>query len=390
MAGTLDHRGPDDAGRWVDAAAGLALGHRRLSIIDLSATGHQPMTSACGRYVITYNGEIYNFREVRQILEQRGHRFRGHSDTEVLLAATTEWGIEQTLPACTACSPCAVGPRGAPADPRARPRRQEAAVLRLVRPNVPVRVRAEGPASSPRIRWRDRPRRARPARPARLGAGAVFDLSGHPQAAAGRAPQRRCRRWTSPRSRRSGRRRRRRGRRSSAVSGSFDEAVGALDTLLDAAVRARMIADVPLGALLSGGVDSSAVVALMQAASAMPCAPSRSAFGSRSTTRRRSPGRSRHISAPTTPSCTSGRRTVWRSCPGCRKCTTSRSPIRPRSRPPWSAGSPARTSPWRSRAMAGTSCSPAISAIAARWTWRRLQPWPAQARRAVEELAGAG
>ena len=56
------------------------------------------MTSACGRYVITYNGEIYNFREVRQILEQRGHRFRGHSDTEVLLAATTEWGIEQTLP----------------------------------------------------------------------------------------------------------------------------------------------------------------------------------------------------------------------------------------------------------------------------------------------------
>ena len=192
-------------------------------IIDLSATGHQPMTSACGRYVITYNGEIYNFREVRQILEQRGHRFRGHSDTEVLLAATTEWGIEQTLRACTACSPCAVGPRGAPADPRARPRRQEAAVLRLVRPNVPVRVGAEGPASSPRIRWRDRPRRARPARPARLGAGAVFDLSGHPQAAAGRAPQRRCRRWTQ-------RARDRdvlvgegggRGRRSSAVSGQL-------------------------------------------------------------------------------------------------------------------------------------------------------------------------
>ena len=98
MAGTLDHRGPDDAGRWVDAAAGVALGHRRLSIIDLSAAGHQPMTSACGRFVITYNGEIYNYRELRQILEPRGHRFRGHSDTEVLLAAIAEWGIEETLP----------------------------------------------------------------------------------------------------------------------------------------------------------------------------------------------------------------------------------------------------------------------------------------------------
>src|SRR5262245_47565618 len=98
MAGTLDHRGPDDAGRWVDAAAGLALGHRRLSIIDLSAAGRQPMSSACRRFIISYNGEIYNFSEVRQLLEQRGHRFRGHSDTEVLLAAISDWGIEQTMP----------------------------------------------------------------------------------------------------------------------------------------------------------------------------------------------------------------------------------------------------------------------------------------------------
>src|ERR687892_992385 len=98
MSVALRHRGPDDGGRWVDPEAGLAFGHRRLSIIDLSNAGHQPMASACGRLVITYNGEIYNFREVRRTLEQRGHRFRGHSDTGVLLAAIAEWGIEQALP----------------------------------------------------------------------------------------------------------------------------------------------------------------------------------------------------------------------------------------------------------------------------------------------------
>src|SRR5437016_3644326 len=86
MADSLRHRGPDDAGRWVDAAAGVALGHRRLSIIDLSEHGHQPMLSASGRYVLTYNGEIYNFGALRTRLGQRGHGFRGHSDTEALLA----------------------------------------------------------------------------------------------------------------------------------------------------------------------------------------------------------------------------------------------------------------------------------------------------------------
>ncbi len=97
MTATLAHRGPDDADLWIDAEAGLALGHRRLSIIDLSAAGRQPMASACGRYVITYNGEIYNFRELRAELEQHGHAFRGHSDTEVLLAALVQWGVVEAL-----------------------------------------------------------------------------------------------------------------------------------------------------------------------------------------------------------------------------------------------------------------------------------------------------
>jgi asparagine synthase (glutamine-hydrolysing) len=102
MADTIAHRGPDDSGTWADDDAGVALAHRRLSVIDLSAEGHQPMSSASGRYVIAYNGEIYNYAEVRRELEACGAapRWRGHSDTEVALAAVERWGIDGTLQRC--------------------------------------------------------------------------------------------------------------------------------------------------------------------------------------------------------------------------------------------------------------------------------------------------
>ena len=100
MADTLHHRGPDDTGTWCDADTGIALGFKRLSIVDLSQAGHQPMTSSCGRYVIVYNGEVYNHAELRAELTEKGHSFRGHSDTETLIEGFVEWGIEPTIERC--------------------------------------------------------------------------------------------------------------------------------------------------------------------------------------------------------------------------------------------------------------------------------------------------
>src|SRR6478609_11584270 len=98
MANAIAYRGPDAYDSWVDSEAGVAFGHRRLSIIDLSAAGAQPMVSSSSRFVISYNGEVYNADELRRELEASGLRFRGHSDTEVILEAAAAWGVEATIP----------------------------------------------------------------------------------------------------------------------------------------------------------------------------------------------------------------------------------------------------------------------------------------------------
>ncbi|MGH6803900.1 MAG: asparagine synthase (glutamine-hydrolyzing), partial [Methyloceanibacter sp.] len=97
MADSLSHRGPDDQGVWTDAEAGVALGHTRLAIIDLSPAGAQPMISSCGRFVLSYNGEVYNALELRAELQSAGRSFRGHSDTEVMVEGFAVWGVRRTI-----------------------------------------------------------------------------------------------------------------------------------------------------------------------------------------------------------------------------------------------------------------------------------------------------
>ena len=112
MADAIVHRGPDDSGVWCESATGLALAHRRLSILDLSPAGQQPMTSACGRYVIVFNGEVYNHLDLRKRLRAATGvdiPWRGHSDTETLLYAVREWGLRIRFSSPVACSPLRCG-----------------------------------------------------------------------------------------------------------------------------------------------------------------------------------------------------------------------------------------------------------------------------------------
>jgi len=272
MAAAQQHRGPDDAGMWVDAAAGIGLGHRRLSILDLSALGHQPMQSACGRYVTSFNGEIYNFKTIRAELECWGHRFRGHSDTEVMLAAVSQWGIHEAVPRFNGMFAIAIWDR-------------EARRLHLVRDRIGEKPLYYGwtgktflfaselksfracPGFRPSV---DRNAVALYLRhnyiPApysiydgvsKVVPGTIVSIAPDPAV----APQI-YEYWSVAGAAEEGRR--------TPFQGTDEEAIAALDNLLRDAVKLRMEADVPLGAFLSGGIDSSTVVALMQSQSDQP------------------------------------------------------------------------------------------------------------------------
>ena len=272
MTERIAYRGPDDAGAWVDAAAGVALGHRRLSILDLSPEGHQPMSSEDGRLVLSYNGEIYNHRELRAELEPRGHRFRGHSDTEVLLAAISEWGLGEALRRSNGMFGAALWDRGEGKLHLFRDRfgekpmfcgwagrtflfGSELKALRAhpaFRPDVDPEALALflrlGFVPAPRCIFRGLAK----VRPGTI-ATASPDQPGHLSIST----------WWSAREAVAAARR-------SPFEGDAREAADELERLLRDSVRLRMVADVPVGAFLSGGLDSSTVVALMQAQCSQP------------------------------------------------------------------------------------------------------------------------
>jgi len=274
MASQLVHRGPDDGGIWVDPHMGIALGFRRLAIVDLSAAGHQPMLSACGRFVIIFNGEVYNAPSLRPELEHRGHRFRGHSDTEIMLAAVVEWGLEASVQRFVGMFAFALWDR-------------QELLLHLVRDRLGIKPLYYGwsgatflfgselkalrahPQFVPEI---DRDSVALQMRYGyipqpksiykgiqKLSPGSILTIrcaslrpeSLHPHVY-----------WSARDVAERG--------AENPICCTEQEAAEQLDELLRNSVRLRMIADVPLGAFLSGGIDSSIIVALMQAQSARP------------------------------------------------------------------------------------------------------------------------
>lgn len=273
MTDAIRHRGPDDGGAWVDVEAGIALGHRRLSILDLSPEGHQPMRSACGRYVISFNGEVYNFQELRRELEGLGYSFRGHSDTEVMLSCISQWGLLSAVKRFNGMFAFALWDR--------RERQ-----LHLVRDRMGEKPLYYGWIGKVFVfgselkalrahpdfdREVDRSVLALYLRHSRVPApysiyegiskvlpGTIVTLARlDPGAVPTVTPY-----WTVRTAVERG--------LADPFAGSEDEAIAYLDELLRDTVKHRMIADVPLGAFLSGGVDSSTVVALMQAQSDRP------------------------------------------------------------------------------------------------------------------------
>ena len=274
MTDSVAHRGPDDAGAWFDPAAGVALGHRRLAIVDLSEHGRQPMVSECGRFVMTFNGEIYNCRELRDALEAEGRApaWRGHSDTEILLAAFVAWGVERTLERAVGMFALALWNRQSRVMTLARDRVGEkplyyarvgdgivfASELKALRAYPGFDARAiDRDALCLYLRYACVPAPHTIYENVRkLPAGSYVQLE-LPEIWP--APRRY---WTLAKVIGRG--------RDYPFEGSPDAAVDELDRLLRDAVHGQMMADAPLGAFLSGGVDSSAIVALMQAQSAKP------------------------------------------------------------------------------------------------------------------------
>ena len=273
MADTLRHRGPDDGGAWVDAEAGIALSMRRLAILDLSEAGHQPMQSASGRYVIVFNGEIYNCEDLRRELIARGEApaFRGHSDTEVMLAAFESWGVLDSVRRFNGMFAFGLWDRRERTLTLARDRFGEkplfysvvggtfmfASELKALRAHPAFVGQIDLNAVALYLRHNCIPApysiysNTRKLPPASLLTVSATDFAASP------IPY-----WSLREIAETG--------MANPFTGSESDAVDELDALLRDAVKIRMYSDVPLGAFLSGGIDSSTVVSLMQAQTSLP------------------------------------------------------------------------------------------------------------------------
>jgi asparagine synthase (glutamine-hydrolysing) len=270
MADTVRHRGPDDRGVWTDPKAGVALGHTRLAIIDLSPAGAQPMASSCGRFVLCYNGEVYNAPELRVELEAAGRKFRGHSDTEVMVEGFAVWGVRPTVERLIGMFAFAVWDRSTRTLTLARDRlgikplywghvgsnlvfASELTALSFV-PGWQGEI--ERDALSAFLRYGYVPA------PASIYVGIKKLMPGTLLECREQGGIRQETYWSLS------------DVVTHGLTASDDvsdaAAVEMLDTLLGDAVRRRMVADVPLGVFLSGGIDSSTVAALMQANSTRP------------------------------------------------------------------------------------------------------------------------
>ena len=360
MADALRLRGPDEYGVWIEPEAGLAMSHRRLSIIDLSIGGRQPMTSASGRYVICFNGEIYNFPELRRRLVAGGSTFKGGSDTEVLLEAIDSWGIDAALVASAGMFAFALWDRSHRRLTLARDRCGE-------KPMYYGRVGTALVFASELKAFRDLPGWPNPidevalahyfrhgcvpapfsihAGIRKLPPGAILELSSPVE-------QGQLRQYWDY--------------RALAEPGpdrpmSDADSVDELDRLLAQSIRGCMLSDVPIGAFLSGGIDSATVVALMQAQSSVPVRTFTMGFGDPGYDEAALAVRSQLIWGHDTPRSTSVLGMRWVSCHGSRRYTTSRSPTSRRYRPSSSPGSPARTSPCACPGMGPMSCSVGIT-----------------------------
>ncbi|GLR86574.1 asparagine synthetase B [Bradyrhizobium iriomotense] len=270
MTQTLNHRGPDDSGIWLSEQASIAFGQRRLAIIDLSPMGHQPMVSANGQYAITFNGEIYNFRELRAELERCGVRFRGHSDTEVIVEGFAQWGVKSTIARLNGMFAIAAWDAGERQLFLARDRMGEKPLYWAIFDGL-VLFGSELKALRAYPGWK--PSLNRGAIAAFLqhsyvpGPFTIYEdvyklpPAGFVKIASGGGPEVGAY-WDLASVVSQG--------QCNSLRADEEGLVDELEALLHDAVSRRMIADVPLGAFLSGGYDSSTVVALMQKASLRP------------------------------------------------------------------------------------------------------------------------